>query len=310
MKLLIVENKTNPEILFFKKVLGENCEIIIKNNKENNYLEKQKNFDAIYTTNPLNLLDLKISIPYFYNIPSGLFNNELDFNVFHNFYSKIKGASGVFVSDKKLHKYSLWSDLNAYWIANAGIIPYPKIPNLKNYLSSKLKIGYIYSGNEEDFKIIEETILMGKNNWEFYVNLQSYRSNLFNNLKKYNNKIYFFSSNEEIYDKVHILIEFYTPKNNRAIPFPTHNTLQSIGYGCVPLVSNISNNWDYVFFDKTHYLKLDYTDSNTIISALRYIDRRRKKIETINFLAKKQLYKYFSLDKIIEEKIEIIRQNI
>jgi len=235
--------------------------------------EIQKDFDCLYSTSPHFIINKKIKIPYFYNIYAGEVENELIFNVFNNFYSKLQGANAVFVNDKKLNKYAEWLDLNSYWIPN-GINEY-KFKN-KKFLTPKLHIG-IPLNSDPDIK--EKLLFAKKSNWEFHT--------------------------ENIYDNCHVYLNL-----SKDYCFPNKNSLEAMSNSCVLISTNLHGNNTNIIFDDVHYIKLDFLDVNIILDALRYSDKRREKLERIAWTGAKMVNKYFLNKDLDKQRLEIIKKEL
>ncbi len=102
---IYTENTSHPAACQYKDYV---CNI-------SEFEESQNNFDCVYSYDPRLLMERRIKIPYFYDIPSFCFDNELDYRAFEQIYARLAGASAVFVYDKLLNKYAHWLDLNSYW---------------------------------------------------------------------------------------------------------------------------------------------------------------------------------------------------
>jgi len=265
----------------------------------------QKYFDCIYSPNPEILLKLKLKIPYFYDIPSGRFNQELNFKVFNNHYSQLGGAKAVFVSDKKMSRYAHWEGLNTYWV-NEGvdIDKFNYIP--KKFITPKFHIGYIYD-YEENYQIIKDVFSAKKPNWVFHL----YNAH---DLKQ-DGSVKFYHGNEDmckksIYENSHVILNPSTPYKNSITAVPSQVSLEAMLNGCVSVSGNIHDNADQVLLDKFHYFKLDFIDANTIIETLRYADKRREKLDRMSKSGRGLVYKYYTAKESAKVKLNIIRKLI
>lgn len=274
-----------------------------KNNKD--FDNDQKYFDCIYSPNPEILLRLKPKIPYFYDIPSGTFDFDLNFKVFNQHYSQLGGAKAVFVSDKKMSRYAAWEELNPFWV-NEGIDFEKQECVPKKFFTPKLHIGFI-NDSEEDYKIIKDVLCAKKPNWEFHI----YNSG---NIEQ-DGSIKFYEGNPQlakkmIYENSHLIINPSIPCNNSLRPFPLEIALESMYNGCVNISGNIHDNADNVLFDNFHYFKLDFIDANTVIETLRYADKRRDKLERMAVSSKEVVKKYFNAKESARNKLDVIHKLI
>ena len=265
----------------------------------------QKYFDCIYSPDPSILLKLKPKIPYFYDIPSGMFEQELNFKVFDRHYSQLGGAKAVFVCDKKMNRYALWAGLNPYWVDDGVNLDKDHfIP--KKFLTPKLHIGYIYD-NDENLKIIKDVYSARKPNWVFHL----YGVDL----KQASGDIKYYGGNldlakGEIYKNCHIFLNPSTPHKNSITPVPSQVSLEAMYNGCVSVCGNIHENVDHLIFDKYHYFRLDFIDANTVIETLRYADKRREKLDRMSKSGRDLVIKYYDAKVSAKRKIEIIKSFI
>jgi len=170
--MMVIGNKFTPTSLEMVRQLGRGRihTYIYSDGKFMNGMDfdnDQKYFDCIYSPNPDILLKLKPKIPYFYDIPSGTFNQELNYRVFDRHYSQLGGAKAVFVSDKKMNRYAHWAGLNPYWV-DEGIDLEKDSYVLKKFLTPKLNIGYIYD-HEDNYQIVKDVFCARKPNWVFHL---------------------------------------------------------------------------------------------------------------------------------------------
>ena len=290
--MMIVDENISDTSLEMIRMLGfGNAVRYTYSNKQfdKDFENDQKYFDCIYCENPKILLNLKIKIPYFYDIPSGTFKDELNFKIFNKYYSQISGAKAVFVNDKKMSRYAHWADLNPYWV-NEGILIEKDTYIPKKFITPNLNIGYICD-NEYNFEIIKDVISAKKSNWIFHLAGHC-------NIKQDGHiKFYNGDSNmvrEHLYKNCHILLNPKLPHKNSIEPVPSRNILEAILQGCIPVLGNIHDNLDHIFFDQYHYLKLDFIDSNTTLETIRYADKRREKLDRMVKAGRELIYKYFN----------------
>ena len=261
----------------------------------------QKYFDCVYSPDPDILLNLKLKIPYFYDIPSGLFDYELNFKVFNRIYSQLGGAKAVFVNDKKMSRYAHWEGLNTYWI-NEGIDLEKDFYAPKKFITPKLHIGYIYD-NEENYQIIKNVYFARKSNWIFHlynpydlklgIDTVLYEGNI--DLRRY-----------DLYRNCHVLLNPSMPHKHSIRPVPSQAALEAMYQGCILVSGNMHDNGDHLIFDKYHYLKLDFIDANTVIETLRYADKRREKLERMSKSGREVIFKYYDVKESARQKIKII----
>lgn len=277
--------------------------VSFKNNKD--FDNDQKYFDCIYSPNPEILLKLKPKIPYFYDIPSGTFDFDLNFKVFNQHYSQLGGAKAVFVNDKKMSRYASWEELNPFWV-NEGIDFEKHDCVYKKFLTPKLNIGFI-NDSEEDYKIIKDVLFAKKPNWVFHIynsgNLEQDGS-----IKFYEGRLDLVK--KTIYENSQIIINPSIPFKNSLRPFPLTIALEAMYNGCVNISGNVHDNVDNVLFDNFHYFKLDFIDANTIIETLRYADKRRDKLERMSRGGAGVVKKYFNAKESARLKLDIIRSLI
>lgn len=308
MRLMIVTDKDTDETNYMVSSLP-NCSVYYcdcgTGKIQDNFYEDQKYFDGIYAVNPKFIVDKKVSIPYFYNILPELLDNELDFREFNTFYSRLKGASSVFVGDKKLSKYSEWAELESYWVSQ-GIDVAKTLYSPKKFFTPKLKIGYVYDGDIETYKLMLEVVLLKKSNWEFHFVLGNYDHEILGNLRELNGAVVFHNSRKEMYLEANIILDPRIPKKSKVCEFPSKLFLESLASGCVVVTSNLSGNQDNVLFDKVNYFKLDFVDTNTVISTLRYIDKRREKLERMSHKGRGLVKKYYSIHSSAAKKIAVM----
>jgi len=266
----------------------------------------QKYFDCIYSPDPDILLKVKPKIPYFYDVPSGRFDQELNFRVFDRHYSQLGGAKAVFVSDKKMNRYAHWAELNPYWV-DEGIDLEKDYYIPKKFLTPKLNIGYIYD-HEENYQIIKDVFYARKPNWVFHL-YNAY------DLKQDKGDIKFYDGDinlvkRSIYENSHIILNPSTPYKNSITQVPSQVSLEAMFNGCISVSGNIHENADHLIFDKYHYFKLDFIDANTIIETLRYADKRREKLDRMSKSGRNLVTKYYNAKESAKKKIEIIKKYI
>jgi len=265
----------------------------------------QKHFDCIYSPDPDILLKLKLKIPYFYDIPSGRFNQELNFKVFNRHYSQLGGAKAVFVNDKKMNRYAHWAGLNPHWV-NEGVSLDKDRYIPKKFITPQLHIGYFYD-YEDNYKIIKDVFSAKKPNWIFHI----YNDH---DLKQDGNIVFYNGdealSRSTIYEHTHIILNPSTPYRNSITQVPSQVSLEAMLNGCVSVSGNIHDNADHVMFDKFHYFKLDFIDANTVIETLRYADKRRAKLDKMSKSGRDMVMKYYDAKESAKKKLEIINSLI
>lgn len=271
-----------------------------KNNKD--FENDQKYFDCIYSPNPEILLKIKPKIPYFYDISSGNFEDELNFKVFHQAYSQLWGAKAVFVSDKKMSKYAAWERLNAFWI-NEGVDLDKEYTCNKKFFTPKLHIGFI-NNYDKDMDLISDVIFAKKSNWFFHI-YNSKNLEQDGNIKFYEGNIEL--AKKEMYTNTHIMITPNIPNKNSLNPFPSDIALEAMLNRCVNISGNIHENSDNILFDNFNYFKLDFIDSNTIISTLNYADKRRDKLERMSLSSREIVKRYFNAKESAKQKLSVIK---
>jgi len=268
----------------------------------------QKYFDCIYSPDPDILLKLKLRIPYYYDIPTGRFNQELNYTVFNKYYSQLGGAKAVFVNDKKMNRYAHWAGLNSFWVneginLNEGVNFEKNLLTPKKFMTPKLHIGYVYD-TEANYKLIKNVISAKKSNWIFHMyNAHDLKQD--GSIKFYNGIKDL--ARRKIYENCQIFLNPSLPYKNSITQVPSLVTLESMAQGCIALCGNIHDNADSILFDKYHYFKLDFIDANTIIETLRYVDKRREKLDNVSKAGRKVVFKYFDAKKSAKQKIDILK---
>lgn len=311
MKIMMVtSNTTNDTCGEIIRQLGSGSvhQYIYSNDKflsNVDFINDQKYFDCIYTPDPDILLKLKPKIPYFYDIPSGRFPQELNFKVFDSYYSQLGGAKAVFVCDKKMNRYAHWAGLNAYWVNDGvSIDKHDYVP--KNFITPKLNIGYIYDF-ADNYRIVKDVIFAKNSNWVFHL----YGVN---DLKQDSSvKIYDGSidvAKRSIYENCHIILNPSAPYANSITPVPSQISLEAMTHGCVSVSANIHENSDHLLFDKFHYFRLDFIDANTIIETLRYAEKRRDKLERMSKSGRDVVLKNYDAKETAAKKLDIIHKLI
>lgn len=280
------------------------------------FVNGQASADAVYVCRSNNLEHLKFKIPYFYNIYAGTWDHFLDFNYqkFNKHFSKIKGAGAVFVNDKKINEFSHWCGLNSYFINQPVNTPKNKLIRNRKFIIPKLHIGFLPSINRNRVKgnrnkIVEDMWASAKSNWVLHIPEGKELDISDKNVIKYKISQAGVYNPCEIYKNSHVLVN---PEDLSRTLEPTFKsfTLEAMSTGCVGIESNQhDNNTDYMF-DKFHYFKLDYIDSNTLLDMLRYVDKRRSKLSNMSAGGSQLVQKYYNVGKIVQQKIQIIKNNI
>ena len=265
----------------------------------------QKYFDCIYSPDPKILLKVKPKIPYFYDIPSGRFNHELNYKVFDKYYSQLGGAKAVFVNDKKMNKYAHWSELNPYWV-DSGIDLDKDYYQPKKFITPKLKIGYIFNYPENN-QIVKDVFSAKKSNWEFHL-YNSEGISQDGSVMYYDGNLEL--SKKSIYENCHVILNPTAPYRHSLLPVPSTVALEAMYSGCITISGNIHDNADHLLVDKYHYFKLDFIDANTIIETIRYADKRREKLERMSKAARSLITKYYDSKESAKKKLEIIQKHL
>lgn len=276
---------------------------------ENIYLfeKNQENFSGVYCPDPQELLKIKIKIPYAYNITPKTFPQEMDFNIFSKFYSQLGGASIVFVSDKKLNKLTNWLQLNSYYMNESIDTSIPFTP--KKFFTPKMDIGFIVK-DSEDLELIKKVILLKKANWTFHI---GGLNEIPQELKNKDTIFYSGDSSrviDEILTKTQVCLNVDLLKDNMAEAFPSRLGLQAMLKGCVLVSSNNQGNNTHIMFDKFNYIKLDFLDVNTIAETLKYLDKRREKLESLAKEGNKIVRKYFDCREIAKLKAYSLKREL
>ena len=337
MRLLILDNSFFPinfETEEFIRQLGDKVTVYshrkdltknywfdkyIKNFELQNFIEDQKNFDAVYITRSEDVSQGVYKIPYFYNIYKNTYsyNVEANYQSFQHTYSSIKGASKVFVNDRRLNKFSNWLGLDSYFINRPVNTNKFKFNRNRRFLTPKLNIGIIPSSNFLDKenprnKIFEDIYSCMKSNWILHIPDGRDLSIGDNNVVKYkvlgkDKPEYDYS---EIFLNSHVIIN--PEKNDYTGLDYSHEgrCFEAMATGCVSIHPNLESSCNDYMFDKVHYLKMDFIDSNTILNILRYADKRRNKIESMSYACKDLISKYYDVRKIVQQKIQIIKNSL
>jgi len=265
----------------------------------------QKYFDCIYSPDPDILLKLKLKIPYFYDIPSGRFKHELDYKIFDKNYSQLGGAKASFVSDKKLSRYAHWSGLNPHWIREGiDLTSTDYIP--KKFMVPALHIGYVYD-SKDNYSLIKDVISAKRSNWIFHLyGVADQRSTQDIIIHEGNKEL----TKHAMYQQCHILLNPSLPHKNTIAAMPSQVSLEAMYHGCISVSGNMHENVDHILFDKFHYFKLDFIDTNTIIETLRYADKRREKLSRMSLAGRDCVRKYYNAIDSAKRKLEIIRASI
>lgn len=281
MELMIVDRE--PFSLETQKIL----EILGKDRvtvySPTNILEDyQKNYKLLYALDPQDLIKFKVKIPYFYNVSGSYYT----YNNFSSFYSQITGASGVFVSDKKLNKFSEWLNLNTLWVN-----PQIDITNYRytyrKFLTPKLNIGFVQKGDTSD--ILKNMWYAKRSNWNLHI--------LGNNKDILDAEYY--SNESTFYENIHIFLEV----NSISSP----ESLKAMSMGIALIAYNKGRYFDNILFDKVHYFEIDFLDSNTILEILRYSDKRREKLERLGKSGSYLIAKYFNSSDIVKQKLSYMK---
>jgi len=332
MKLLILDNSSYPlnfETLEFIKQLGKNNvsiygqrEDVYKNNEysgivrkfnQENFIQDQSKFDAVYVTNTEDTLKGIYKIPYFFNIYSHTWDlsHEQEYKNFENRYSQLKGAGAVFVNDRLLNKYAHWLGLNSYYL-NKPIDTYCyKFDKYKKFLIPKLNVGFIPSPNinSQRNNIFKKIVESSKSNWEFHIADGSILD--FDHPKVIRHKITKGSGIDysEIYKNSHIFLNPEDPKTDKESSFE-QECYQAMSWGVIVLKTNFHNNNMETLFDNVNYFNMQSLDLENILEDLRYIDKRREKLNYMSKISSDYVYKYCDVRKIVQQKIMIIKNSI
>lgn len=331
MKLLILDNSSYPlnfETLEFVKQLGKNNvrvygqrEDIYKNTQYSNIIKKfnqedfiqdQSNFDAVYITNTEDTLKGIYKIPYFFNIYSHTWDSihELEYKNFENRYSQLKGAGAVFVNDRILNKYCHWLGLNSYYLNKPINVYHYKFDKYKKFLTPKLNIGFIPSfyKNSQRNNIFKKIVESAKSNWIFHIPdgdfLNFDQSNIIKH--KINKKEGSGLDYSEIYNNSHIFLNPEDPKNDREDTFE-EECFQAMSCGLIVLKTNFHNNNTETLFDNINFFKIESLKLENILEDIKYIDKRREKLSQISKMSFDYINKYSDVRKIVEYKISVIK---
>lgn len=325
MKLLILDTSINIdfETIEFIKILGkENVAVyvcnkdkylnewfyeILKNYDEYEFIQDQINYDAVYVVQP-GELEFTFRIPYFYNIYANTYSFDIEnnFDYFNYKYSKVKGAGAVFINDRKLNKFANWVGLNTYFL-NRPVYTF-KCNQNKKFLTPKLNIGFIPSNKilENNFrnKIIEDLYSAFKSNWILHIPKSNSLNLGCSNIEVYD----VLDEYKSIYENSHLIINPDTPQTI-GINYDRY-CYEAMSMGCISIFPNFNNIGNDYIFDKVHYFKMDFVDVNTALNILRYVDKRREKLERMSLASKNVIHKYFDVRKIVQQKIQIIKYNL
>lgn len=289
MKIMLIDDKkNNPETKKIIEVIGKNNVGLFENienykDTDFDYLEEcQKNYKKIYSLSPQSLLKFKVRIPYYYNI----FGTYPNYACFSQYYSQLQGASGVFVSDKKLNKFSEWLGLNSLWVNPAITVnDYPYTS--RKFLTPKLNIGFIQKENPSN--IIKNMWYAKKSNWNLHI---------FGNHKDIEDASYY-SDFSSFYSNIQVFIDMQES--------PTSEALVAMSLGIAVLAYNQSKSFDCILFDKVHYFEIDFLHSNTILEILRYSDKRREKLERLGKSGSYLIQKYFNNTETVNQKLKFMQ---
>jgi hypothetical protein len=326
MKLLILDTSQNInfETIEFINTLGKKNVLVHIQNKEKylndwfyecleeyddyKFVQDQIFYDAVYVTNS-GKIEFTFRIPYFYNIYANTYSSEIEnnFNYFNYKYSKVKGATAVFVNDRKLNKFSNWVGLNSYFINKPIDTNKFKFTNKKKFLTPKLNIAFIpsleISFNINRNRFIEDLLSAFKSNWILHIPQINQIEG--KNIISYD----IIDDYQIIYDNSHLIIN---PENFQIASDISYENYcyQAMANGCIPITPNFNNIGNDYIFDKVHYFKMDFVDVNTTLNILRYADKRREKLERMSLASKDIILKYFNVKKIVQQKIQIIKSYI
>jgi len=283
---IYTENINHPAVCQYKDYI---CDI-------SEFEESQNNYDCVYSYDPRLLMERRIKIPYFYDIPSLCFDNELDYRTFEQIYSKLAGASAVFVYDKLLNKYAHWLGLNSYWVprsVDTDIFKFEK----KKFMTPQLNM-LIYDNINSDPRqhdLIKTMLKSFKNPWD--LNLVHYTAPV--------------SAIKKAFSEAHICLQLSYIHSGKLDAFPSTFLISAMASGCVGLANNDHGNNTHILFDRVHYFRIDdspeyyeYT-ANGIIKIIKYIDQRREKLERVSEDGSKAISKYFNLN-IVNHKLSVL----
>ncbi|MDB4330505.1 hypothetical protein N9948_02170, partial [bacterium] len=261
---------------------------------------------------------LTFKIPYFYNIYLNTYHSkpELNYRDFQKRYSQVKGASAVFVNDKKLNRFSNWAGLNSYFLNKPVDTLSYKFKRGRKFMTPKLNIGYIPSsklfGETQRNKIFEDVWSSAKNNWILHTPDGNNLNISDRNVIKYKTTPKDGSSFDysEIYKNSHVIINPESIYHDDVDYSHSEYNLEAMSTGCVSICPNEhGTNSDYSF-DKVHYFKLDFIDSNTLLDTLRYVDKRREKLDRMSHSGSQLIKKYYDVRKIAQQKIQVMKNSI
>lgn len=332
MKLLILDNSSYPlnfETLEFIKQLGKNNVLvysqredlylkseysgIVKKFNQENFIQDQSKFDAVYVTNTEDNLKGIYKIPYFFNIYSHTWDihHEQEYINFENRYSQLKGAGAVFVNDRILNKYAHWLGLNSYYLNKPINTYYYKFDKNRKFITPKLNIGYIPSHlkNSNRNVIFKKIVESSKSNWVFHVpdgnilDLDHPRV-IKHKITKDSGIDYY-----EIYNNSHIFLNPEDPKTDKEISFE-QECCQAMSCGVIVLKTNFHNNNMETLFDSVNYFNMRSINLDSILEDLKYIDKRREKLNYMSKISSDYVFKYCDVKKIVNQKIMVIKNSI
>lgn len=335
MKLIVIDNshfplsqeteefvkqlgKKNVTIYNYRKELYKNFWYydILKDYSKEEFISDQATHDAVYVTQSGDGLVLPYKIPYFYNIYLYTYSHvpELGYKDFQKRYSQAKGASAVFVNDKKLNRFANWMDLNSYFINKpVNTYKYKFIRNRK-FITPKLHIGFIPSsrlfGESHRNKIFEDMWASAKNNWILHI--PDGRDLCIPDKNVVKHKVLSDSSFDysEIYKHSHIMINPENIYHDDLDYSHSHYNFEAMSTGCVSICPNQhGTNSDYLFND-VHYFKLDYVDSNNLLDAIRIADKRREKLDRMSKAGSQLIKKYYDVRMVVQQKIQVMKNSL
>jgi hypothetical protein len=287
---------------------------LLKTYDQESFEKDQIDSDAVYASNSSYAEKVGFKIPYFYSIYANTWKNDNNYEFFQKTYSKIKGASAVFVNDKKLNRFSNWLGLNSYFLNKPVNINRFKFIERK-FLTPKLNIGFIPSSkifdeNNPRNKIVEDMWVSAKSNWTLHIpnnnNLDVSKNIVKHRVVNVNSVLDY----RPIYEQSHIIIN---PENiySDSLDFCHEDySFEAMSTGCISIHPNLHGNNNHVMFDKFHYFKLDFIDSNTLLEIIRYVNKRRTKLYNMSKSARDLIEKYYNVDTIVKEKIRIMEKYI
>ena len=284
---IYTENTSHPAACQYKDYV---CNI-------SEFEESQNNFDCVYSYDPRLLMERRIKIPYFYDIPSFCFDNELDYRAFEQIYARLAGASAVFVYDKLLNKYAHWLDLNSYWAPKSVDTDVFQF-NKKKYAVPYLNI-LLYDAANADPRQHELVKLMRK----------AFKASWDINIVHYTDSV---SAIKKALSDAHICLQLSFEYAGKLDTFPNSFLATAMSVGCVGLANNYHGNNTNIMFDKVHYFRLDDIFENiedtaeNIVQVIKYVDRRREKLERVSEDGSKAISKYFNIKSIVNLKLDVL----